>query len=109
MAGAKLKDIGLPRPPDLILPLLKLLADGKKHSGPSIESSLAEQFHLTSKQRTERGNSTVARFRNHVAWAYGQLVRKGYTLPTAPGSIYEITADGATFLKSNPSYLDYAP
>lgn len=68
----------IPSYEDLMLPLLKFLADGKVHSVAEAEEHLANVFGLTDEEQMEKvpsGSTTL--FKNRVAWARTYLVKAG--------------------------------
>ncbi|RMG38310.1 MAG: hypothetical protein D6725_07435 [Planctomycetota bacterium] len=62
--------MAIPKYQDLMLPLLRSVADGKEHALRELRTPLADEFGLTLEERTRKlpnGNATV--FANRLAWA----------------------------------------
>jgi restriction system protein len=62
----------------LMLPLLRLVADGHEHTARSLVEKLASEFHITDEERRELLTSGVqAVFDNRVGWARTYLKKAG--------------------------------
>jgi hypothetical protein len=65
----------------LMLPVLRLMQDGKEHSVSEMRQRIAEQFNLTEEELSERlASDTTTVFMNRVGWAVQYLksaVRSG--------------------------------
>lgn len=88
-----------------MLPLLKLLEDGKEHEFKILVDTLANQFNLTENDRSELLPSGQALlFPNRVGWARTYLKKAG--LIEAPGrGIVRITERGKNTLRANPAEI----
>lgn len=90
----------------LMLPLLKLAADGQPHSLGEAREALAARFALTQADRDEplpSGNQS--KFSNRVAWAKSYLQQAG--LLTSPKRGYfQIVPRGEKVLMSPPAKID---
>lgn len=88
-----------------MLPLLKLLGDGKEHTLSEIIEALADQFELTDNEKREllpSGRQPV--FRNRVGWARTYLKKAG--LITSPKRArFKISEKGFELLKENPNEI----
>lgn len=90
----------------LMLPLLKVAADGQPHSLAEAREVLASAFNLTQAERDEllpSGNQS--KFSNRVAWAKSYLQQAGLFLSPKRGQ-FQVTDRGATVLKNPPSRID---
>ncbi len=90
----------------LMLPLLKIMADGKEHEPRELTESLADQFKLTSEERKQvlpSGRKPVIYSR--ALWAKTYLGNAGLLESTARGK-YRITKRGLEVLKNNPAQID---
>lgn len=90
----------------LMLPVLKLAADGNEHKFSKAVEDLASQFSLTDEERSEllpSGNQAV--FNNRVGWARSYLKQAGL-LDSPKRGFFEITKTGRDFLQSNPAKID---
>ena len=82
----------------LMLPLLKLLEDGKEHSLKEILNTLAKQFNLTQEQLDQRLPKGNKLFSNRVQWARAYLFKSGL-IETPSRATYKITDEGRRVLK----------
>jgi restriction system protein len=90
----------------LMLPLLKILADGKEHPNLEVLDALAGQFHLTDEERKEllpSGQDFV--FRNRVAWARTHMKGAGLIDNPKRGT-FIITRSGKELLATGPEKVD---
>lgn len=97
--------MAIPGYQDLMLPLLKLVSDGKEHSLREIIERLAEEFNLSEEDRNEflpSGRQRV--FDSRVNWAKTYLSKAGLLESPKRGYI-KISKIGKQFLADNP-YLD---
>lgn len=98
--------MAIPDYQSLMLPLLKLAADGQEHRLSDVTEVLANQFALTKEERQERlPSGTQARFDNRVGWARTYLVKAGLLEGTARGK-FRITQRGLKVLQENPSDMN---
>jgi restriction system protein len=98
--------MAIPTYEQLMLPLLKLLADGKERRVMEVTGILGETLGLSKEElqlRTRSGNKTV--LYDRVAWAKTYLGQAG--LIDAPRrGVHKISAAGLKLLKSNPKVVD---
>ncbi len=91
----------------MLLPVLRLTADGDDHSVEEIREQLKKQFKITTREADmthEKSGRNV--FVNNVAWALAHLVMGKLIECTATsGGLYRITARGVVTLKQNPPEL----
>lgn len=90
----------------LMLPLLKLLSDGKEHKFRDVIEHLAAEFNLTDAERKEllaSGNQAV--FDNRVGWARTYLKKAGLVESPKRG-VFVISDLGKETLASKPSFID---
>ena len=90
----------------IMLPMLKLAADGKMHSLHQDRDLLANEFSLSDEELTERlpsGRQTT--LANRVAWAKVYLVRAGLLESPERGK-FNISDRGRNVLKQSPSRID---
>ena len=95
----------IPKYEEIMLPLLKYIADGKEHGLSETHDALAEQFKLTDDELREllpSGRQPV--FRNRVGWARTYLKKAG--LLTSPKrAIFRISDKGLSLLKEKPTEI----
>ena len=87
----------------IMLPLLKLCADGQEHTNREAIDTLARNFGLSEeeqKQLLPSGQQCV--FDNRVAWARAHMKMAGLVENTRRG-IFRITKRGSLLLKKSPS------
>jgi restriction system protein len=98
--------VAIPDFESILLPLLKLAADGATHHLADLREKLADQFDLTEAERTEllpSGRQAV--FSNRVAWARSDLGVAGLLESPSRGFL-RITPRGSQLLASSPGALD---
>ncbi|MDJ1170794.1 restriction endonuclease [Roseofilum sp. BLCC_M154] len=92
----------------ILLPLLKLAGDQKRHSMQEAIQYLANTFQLTDEERKEllpSGKQAV--FDNRVGWARTYLKKAGL-LESPARSFFQITNRGVDLLQTNPSKINTA-
>jgi restriction system protein len=98
--------MGMPSYEQLMLPLLKLLADGKERRVIEVEAMLADSLGLTVEERLARtptGTKTV--LYDRVAWAKTYLAQAGL-IDSPRRGVHRISESGMKLLKTNPKELD---
>jgi restriction system protein len=98
--------MAIPRFEDMMLPLLKLLGDGKSHSFKDAEEHLIKHFGLSEeeqKQQKPSGNETL--FHNRLHWAKFYLKKAGL-VDNPPRSYIKITKRGSGVIKENLEKID---
>ncbi len=94
--------MAIPDYQSLMLPLLKIAADGKEHTKREVLNRLADRFGLTEDERKEllpSGNQEV--FDNRLGWARTYLKKAGLIRYPQRGH-FQITDRGKTALAQNP-------
>lgn len=92
----------------IMLPLLKLAADGQEHSQAEAIEILGAQFHLTEGERKELLSSgRQPKFDNRVGWARTYLSKAGLVVRTGRGK-FCITPRGSEVLRSKLSSINVA-
>lgn len=90
----------------LMLPVLKLAADGKEHKFSQAVEELSDIFGLTAIEKNELlPSGSQAVFNNRVGWARSYLKQAGLLSNTKRG-FFTITSQGAELLLSNPKHID---
>jgi restriction system protein len=90
----------------IMLPLLKVCADGQEHTNREAIDALAKEFGLTEdeqKQLLPSGQQCV--FDNRVAWARAHMKMAGLVENTRRG-IFRITKRGSHLLKKSPLQIN---
>ena len=89
----------------ITLPLLELAGDGKVHHLREARQTLAERFHLTPEEQSEKlPSGSQGRFANRVAWAKVHLEKAGMLSSPARGELC-ITDRGRSVLRDPPATL----
>ena len=89
----------------LMLPLLRLAADGAEHSLGEARESLAKEFKLTDADLTEPlPSGRQSKFSNRVAWAKSYLQQAGLFVSPKRGH-FQITDRGQQVLASPPERI----
>ena len=90
----------------IMLPLLRLTADGKEHSIREAIETLAGELRLTDAEKTELLPSGTQRvFDNRVGWARSYLTKAALLEATRRGH-FRITQRGREVLSTNPSEIN---
>ncbi|YCA13493.1 restriction endonuclease [Bacillus sp. AK128] len=93
----------------LMLPILKILEDGKVHLLKDLYRQLAEDIRLSEADKNELLPSGAERkFNNRVRWAKTYL-EKGGLIRTVSKARYVITKRGREVLASNPNLINVYP
>jgi len=90
----------------LMLPIMKIAADGAEHRGHELRQRIGEELGLTEEERKEllpSGAQPV--FTNRIAWARSHLTRAGLLEKTGKGGC-RITERGKQAMASNPSTIN---
>ncbi|WAA13118.1 restriction endonuclease [Fervidibacillus halotolerans] len=89
-----------------MLPFLKILGDGRKHSLREIKTILAKECNLSEEDIKELlPSGRQSKFENRVGWARTYL-KKACLLENVGRGEFVITQRGLDVLKSNPEYID---
>jgi hypothetical protein len=91
----------------LMLPLLKMTADGKEHSLGEAVDHLAQEFQLSEAERAEQTGSGSNRIYTRVSWASNDLRKAGLLEKLAPGR-FRLTDRGRELLSTNPTGITFA-
>lgn len=92
----------------LMLPFLKLAADGKEHFLKDSYPALADQFKLTEEEKKimlPSGQQSI--INNRIGWAKTYL-KKAKLIQSPKRGTFKITERGLNELKKNPSRIDLA-
>lgn len=90
----------------MMLPLLKLASDGKKHGFRDSVEELAAKFQLSDPERQELlPSGTAPVFDNRVGWARTYLKQAG-VLQSQKRGLFQITDRGKDLLRENPNRVD---
>jgi restriction system protein len=90
----------------LMLPIMKIAADGSDHTARELREQLAEELGLSEQERKEllpSGQQPV--FTNRLAWARSHLRMAGLLEKTGRGT-FRITSRGQQALAGNPSAIN---
>ena len=92
----------------IMLPLLKLVGDGKEHSLRETIETLSEEFSLSDEERRELlPSGRQPTFDNRVGWARTYLKKAGLLKSTRRG-YFRIAERGRSVLEKQPSEIDTA-
>lgn len=98
--------MSIPDYPTLMLPLLRLAADGSEHRFRDAVEQLAAEFQLSDQERaTMLPSGTAPMFDNRVGWAKTYLKQAGLIDTTRRG-YFRITLRGTELLGTNPDLID---
>jgi restriction system protein len=90
----------------LMLPLLRISADGQEHSLAEARDALASEFRLSGSDLEELlPSGRQSKFSNRVAWAKSYLQQAGLVVSPQRGH-FQVTARGREVLKARPDRID---
>jgi len=90
----------------LMLPVLRLTADGQEHRFREVVEALADEYRLTDEERnTLLPSGTAPVFDNRVGWARTYLKQAGL-LASRKRGYFNITDRGRTLLARSPTRID---
>jgi len=90
----------------LMMPLLRVAADGREHSLAEARDVLAREFKLSDADREEPlPSGRQSKFSNRVAWAKSYLQQAGLLLSPRRGH-FQISDRGCSVLKTPPPRID---
>ena len=90
----------------LMLPLLKVVADGREYRLRDAVELLADEFHLTDEERQQLlPSGRYPTFDNRIAWAKTYLKKSGL-IDQPRRAYFQITERGREVLKSSPSLIN---
>ena len=102
----RLIDMPIPDYETLMMPLLKLTADGGEHSIDNLSSKLADEFKLTDSEREQRIPSGQSSYiKNRTGWARTYLKKAGLLSSSKRGYV-QITDRGRELLGRNLAKID---
>ena len=89
----------------LMLPVLRLVEDGRPHAVSEMRQRIAEQLGLTEEELAERlASDTTTVFMNRIGWAVQYLKSAGAIRAVRRG-VYEIADRGLSLLRTRPSEI----
>lgn len=89
---------------EVMLPLLKLLSDGKEHNFREVIETLSTKFNLTEDERKELLQSGQQVFNNRVGWARTYMKKAGL-LDSPRRAVIQITERGEKILDKKPKEI----
>lgn len=90
----------------LMLPVLRVLADGRDHSARSVIDALSDETGLTDEERRQLvGSQRITLMASRVHWAMTYLAQAGLTERPARG-FWRISTEGKTVLDAGVEALD---
>jgi restriction system protein len=97
--------MAIPKYDEMMLPMLRVLADGAEHSQRELAEQIADHFKLTPQERAERLPKVKATYLRHrLGWAGFSLRRAGLAESPRTGTL-QITDEGRMFTATNPNQL----
>lgn len=103
--------MSIPDSQTLLLPVLRVLADGLEHSSEEIRGCMKVQFDVAPHELLQNLKNGTPVFHNRVAWALAHLnMRRGplghsEAIEKVRNKVYRITEHGKAILTRNPSAL----
>lgn len=100
--------MAIPDYESIMLPLLRLIGDGKEYSLRETIEALASEFELTDEEsKLLLPSGRQATFDNRVSWARTYMKKAGLLKTTRRG-YFQITERGQDVLRQNPAEIDRA-
>jgi restriction system protein len=99
--------VAVPGFQDLMLPMLRLTADGADHKIGDLVQALADEFRLSETDRDQALSSGQRTIYNRSHWAATYLAKAGLVERAVRGSV-RITERGRQILSTNPRRVDIA-
>jgi restriction system protein len=97
--------MSIPKYDEMMLPLLRILADGNEHHHNELAQRVADHFRLSQEERTALlPSGHEAYVRNRTRWA-GFHLRKAGLATLAREATFRITDEGKRFLETDPKTL----
>lgn len=95
----------LPKYERMLLPVLRVLSDGKRHEVTEIRQRMKVKFKITPREvLLKYPKATSTRFVNLVAWVLARLNRAKAATRIRKG-LYRVTDSGKAILKRHPTSL----
>lgn len=98
--------MAMPTYEEVMLPLLKILSDGRIHKYKELEEKLKNVFNLREEEVNLRHESGVKIFYNRIGWAAAYLKKAGLIDSPKRGE-FKITEEGSRLLAEGVKHLDY--
>lgn len=99
----------IPNGESLMLPVLRLLADGRNHSSEEIRERLGVEFKIAPNESTQKLNNGKTTFHSNIdlaqAYLQGAPQRRSKAIEKVRPKVYRITEYGKNLLKRNRSDL----
>lgn len=96
---------GIPRWQDFMVPILRVLSDGKRHARRELIAKVLDFLGLTKEQRLVLLKSGQSKAENRIGWAISDLTIAEAAVRPARAT-FEITALGHSLLEKYPQGLD---
>jgi len=98
--------MAIPTFQDVMLPVLKLMAEGQTHQVKECVTNMEQAFHLTDEERLERIPSGKQRtIYNRVMWAITHMKKAGLIESREKRGSYGITEEGQNLLSKEPQNI----
>src|SRR5271156_6479157 len=89
----------------LMLPVLKVVADGKERSVAEIRKHIATELKLSEEDLSERlASDATTVFLNRIGWAV-QYLKEAAAIWAVRRGVYDITDRGLSLLQNHPSEI----
>lgn len=94
----------LPDSQTLLLPVLRMIADGTEHTVEEMREHIVNEFEITDDEQAQKQRNGIPVYHNRVAWALAWL-NMGKAITLRRNGVYQIAEHGRAILKGNPSDL----
>lgn len=95
----------IPKYDEMILPILKIIADGKEYNNSEIEDQLSKVFNLTDEDRKIKHKSGVRVVYDRISWAKSYM-KQAKLIEVPERGIFNISARGLQVLEEDINLVD---
>ncbi len=95
----------IPKYDEMILPILKIIADGKEYNNSQIEDGLSKVYYLTDENRKAKHKSGVRIIYDRISWAKSYM-KQAKLIEVPKRGIFTISARGLEVLKDDVDLVD---
>lgn len=95
----------IPKYDEMILPILRIIADGKEYNNSKIEDELSKVFNLTDQDRNTKHKSGVRVVYDRISWAKSYM-KQAKLIEVPERGIFNISARGLQVLEDDIDLID---
>ena len=95
----------IPKYDEMILPILRIIADGKEYNNSKIEDELSKVFNLTDQDRNTKHKSGVRVVYDRISWAKSYM-KQAKLIEVPERGIFNISPRGLEVLEEDVDLVD---